>query len=137
MAPLRPVSPSPEHPGRATGTRGEELAAAHLERLGMGVIARNVRIGPGEIDLIAFDGSTLVFVEVKASRTSSARQGPRAAPLERLGIQQRRRLRRLAVRWLAETPQRPRARTIRFDAIGVLLDGDGRLARLDHVEGAW
>ena len=131
-------TPSPgEHPGNAIGARGEDLAAAHLERLGLRIIARNVRVAAGEIDLIAFDGSTLVFAEVKSARIRAATPGPAAAPLARLGTAQRRRLRRLAVRWLAETPDRPRARTIRFDAIGVLMDRRGALARLDHLEGAW
>jgi putative endonuclease len=137
MARVPPISPSVQRPGRATGARGEELAAAHLERLGFRVIARNVHVGAGEIDLIAFDGRTLVFVEVKSSRARPGAAEPRAAPLERLGIPQRMRLRRLAARWLAQAPERPRAQTIRFDAIGVLLDSDGRLGRLDHLEGAW
>jgi putative endonuclease len=133
--------PSSDHrpcrrPAGAIGARGEELAAAHLERLGLRVIARNVRIGAGEIDLIAFDGATLVFAEVKATRIRAGVGAP-GEPLERLLPAQRLRLRRLAVRWLAETPARPRARTIRFDAIGVLLDPRGALLRLDHVEGAW
>jgi hypothetical protein len=52
---------------RALGRRGEELAAAHFERLGFSVIGRNVRTRYGEIDLIAFDGRVLAFVEVVAN----------------------------------------------------------------------
>jgi putative endonuclease len=124
-------------PGPAIGARGEQLAAAHLERLGLRVIARNVRLAPGEIDLIAVGGGTLVFVEVKSARSPAAGRAKGAATLERLSPAQRRRLRRTAVRWLAETGARPRARTIRFDAIGVLLDRDGALVALDHLEGAF
>jgi len=102
----------------------------------MRVIARNVRLGAGEIDLIAHGGHTLVFAEVKTALVRPAAVRP-TAPLERLGAAQRRRLRRLAARWLAECPGRPRARTIRFDAIGVLVDGAGRLLALEHLEGAW
>jgi putative endonuclease len=132
-----PRAASVGHPAHRIGARGEELAAAHLERLGLRVIARNVRLGAGEIDVIAFGGSTLVFAEVKTARSRSGARTPATAPLERLGAPQRVRLRRLAARWLAEAADRPRARTIRFDAIGVLIDGDGRLLRLDHLEGAW
>jgi putative endonuclease len=132
----RPASTPRERPANAIGARGEDLAATHLERLGLRVIARNVHVAAGEIDLIAFDGDTLVFVEVKSSCSSPGR-GSTGVPLARLGTAQRRRLRGLAVRWLAETPQRPGARTIRFDAIGVLMDRRGALTRLDHVEGAW
>jgi putative endonuclease len=131
------ADPHRERPGYRIGRRGEELAAAHLERLGLRVIARNVRIGAGEIDLIACDGSTLVFAEVKTARATPAAGGRPGSPLERLGTPQRRRLRRLAVRWLAQAPARPRTQTIRFDAIGVLIDGRGQLVRLEHLEGAW
>ncbi len=84
----------------------------HLERLGLRVLARNVRLGPGEIDLIAFDGATLVFAEVKTARTRAGTGPSGATPLERLRPAQRLRLRRLAVRWLAEAPARPSARSI-------------------------
>jgi len=127
-----------EAPGRV-GRLGERLAAAHLERLGYALLERNVRIGHGEIDLIVSDEQALVFVEVKSRRVSSA-AGPLGLehePLLALRARQRVRVRRLAAAWLRERRERPRAATIRFDAIGVVLDGEDRLLRLDHVEGAW
>ena len=51
----------PKDPRHALGRLGEQLAAAHLERLGFAILARNARTRYGEIDLIAFDGHTLVF----------------------------------------------------------------------------
>jgi putative endonuclease len=127
-------------PRRALGRRGEQLAAQHLQRLGFVPIARNQRTRYGEIDLIAFDGRTLVFAEVKTRRASAGQRGPRPhqQPLAGLRPRQRARLRRLATAWLADAEQaRPTARTIRFDAIGVTLDRRCRLLRLDHLEGAW
>jgi len=55
-------------PDQATGRRGEDLAHRYLERRGMTVVARNWRpsVGQGEIDLVAWEGDRLVFVEVKA-----------------------------------------------------------------------
>src|SRR4051812_21291586 len=50
------------------GDRGERVAARHLRRQGLGIILRGYRTPLGEIDLIARDGPTLVFVEVKARR---------------------------------------------------------------------
>ncbi|MDR2028361.1 MAG: YraN family protein [Treponema sp.] len=47
------------------GREGEKQAAAVLEGAGMRIIARNVRSGRGEIDIVALDGDTIVFVEVK------------------------------------------------------------------------
>ena len=52
------------------GTNGEDLAVAELERLGYAILARRYRTNHGEIDIIARDGDTLVFVEVKV-RTSA------------------------------------------------------------------
>jgi putative endonuclease len=125
---------------RSLGRLGEQLAAAHLQRLGFSVVARNVRTRHGEIDLIAFDGATLLFAEVKTRRLNR----PGAAgqleqdPLAALGPRQRARLRRLAVAWLSnEGTARPTARTIRFDAVGVIVDATDRLVRLDHLEAAW
>jgi putative endonuclease len=132
--------PSEADGRRALGRLGEEIAAAHLRGLGFTVLERNVRTGAGEIDLIAFDGLTLVFAEVKTRCIRAGQQLIRAdqEPLCGLGGRQRARLRRLAAAWLRENKQsRPSARDIRFDAVGVILDGSGVLRRLDHVEGAW
>jgi putative endonuclease len=129
---------------RVLGTRGEQLAAEHLERLGLRVLARNVRTRHGEIDLIASNGHSLVFAEVKTRQLRRRAPAPALAqdPLASLRARQRLRLRRLAVAWLAAqrsggSGAAPFAHTIRFDAIGVLLDDEGALLRLDHLEGAW
>jgi putative endonuclease len=127
-------------PRHALGRLGEELAVAHLQRLGFALLGCNERTRYGEIDLIAFDRRTLVFAEVKTRRLSARVRSPRPdqQPLVWLRPRQRIRLRRLAAAWLADKQHvRPRAHTIRFDAIGVTLDGRDRLLRLDHIEGAW
>jgi len=139
--PSHPGAPR-EDPRHALGRLGEQLAAAHLERLGCAILARNVRTRHGEIDLIAFDGHTkaLVFVEVKTRRVRSCagRVRPEQEPLPWLRPRQRARLRRLALAWLCETSgERPSGGSIRFDAVGVIVDGAWRLLHLDHVEGAW
>jgi putative endonuclease len=126
-------------PRRRLGRIGEDIAAAHLQRRGLAILARNVRTRDGEIDMIAFANGTLVFVEVKTrrARRASVAGDELHAPLAGLGLAQRRRLRRLASAWLASGETRPAARTIRFDAIGVTLDERGRLRSLEHLEGAW
>ena len=50
---------------KALGKKGEDQAAAALEASGMTIVARNVRSKQGEVDIIALDGETIVFVEVK------------------------------------------------------------------------
>ena len=149
MCPQGPQKPSSSRAGgeqrgadprHALGRLGEDLAATHLERRGFAIVDRNARTRYGEIDLIAFDGRTLVFVEVKTRRVDRRTRPPRAdqQPLVWLRPRQRLRLRKLATAWLAEQKHiRPTAHTIRFDAIGVTLDSRDRLLRLDHVEGAW
>jgi putative endonuclease len=136
-----PSRPTHEDPRRALGRLGEELAVAHLQRLGFALLERNARTRHGEIDVIAFDGHTLIFVEVKTRRITAGprrRTGPDEQPLAGLRPRQRARLRRLATAWLYdETHVRPTAHTIRFDAIGVTVDATGALIRLDHIEGAW
>jgi putative endonuclease len=125
---------------RALGRSGEELAVHHLRGLGFVALARNVRTARGEIDVIARRGSLLIFVEVKTRRIGAHQRAPREdqRPLGGLGTRQRVRLRGLATAWLAENrTQPPTPRTIRFDAIGVVLDTSGRLRRLEHIESAW
>ncbi len=114
------------------GRAGERIALEHLERLGYRVVARNHRTRLGEIDLVVGIGPTLVFVEVKTRRSQRS-----SAPWDSLDERKRRQVRRLAAAFLNERPQRPSPRELRFDAIGILLDCQGRLLRLDHIENAF
>ena len=98
---------------RVLGISGEDAAAAWYEAQGYEVVERNWRCRDGELDLIVRNGRTFVFCEVK-SRTST-RFG---APVEAITRQKQARLRRLAARWLEESPIR--AREIRFDVASVL-----------------
>lgn len=109
-----------------------------MTRLGFVTLARNVRTRHGEIDLIVFDGRVLVFAEIKTRRARGRRVRRDQEPLPWLRPRQRARLRRLAVAWLSdERNARPSAHTIRFDAVGVVVDDRDLLLRLDHVEAAW
>jgi putative endonuclease len=115
------------------GRIGEDLALAHLERLGFKLVARNHRTRYGELDLVVFDGTTLVFAEVKTRRANRAGRGPWEALHER----KRKQVRRMAAAFLIEPGDRPRSADLRFDAVGVIIDGQGRLVRLDHLEAAF
>lgn len=64
----RSGTPGGGDPRTALGGHGERLAADYLERVGMMIVERNYRCRAGEIDLIALDAETLVFVEVKLRR---------------------------------------------------------------------
>jgi len=117
-------------PRHVLGRLGERLAAEHLERRGCAIVGRNHRTRYGEIDLIAMDGDVLVFVEVKTRRG-------RGSPWDALHDAKRAQVRRMARAYLTEVPDRPRAAGLRFDAIGIQIDGRGRLTSLSHLEGAF
>lgn len=101
-------------PVNQRGERGETLAAEMLRREGLVVLARNYRCRFGEIDIIARDGTTIVFVEVR-SRADDAFGGAAAS----IGSVKRARLLKAARHYLATLPSTPQCR---FDA--VLLNGD-------------
>ena len=113
------------------GRTGEDLALAHLERLGFDLVTRNHRTRFGELDLVVFDGTTLVFCEVKTRRAGSG------SPWDALGEAKQQQVRRMASAYLSDVSDRPFGAELRFDAIGVVIDARGRLVRLDHLEGAF
>ena len=114
---------------RAVGAYGERLAERHLCEQGLVVLARNWRCAEGEVDLILRDGPDVVFCEVKT------RRGDRfGTPAEAIGPAKVRRLRRLAVRWLEQSPVRPRE--VRFDVVAVLPQPRGATV-VEHVRAAF
>ncbi|HEY0392679.1 MAG TPA: YraN family protein [Solirubrobacterales bacterium] len=117
------------------GRAAEDLAAAQLVGSGWQIVERNARTRFGELDIVALDGHTLVFVEVKAGREHAA-FGPER-PI--LGVDRRKqqRVRRLATAWMGERRDAPHYTEIRFDAIGVTFDNAGRLVDLEHIKGAF
>ena len=98
-----------------SGRLGEDLASLLLEENLLRMLERNVRYPDGEIDIVALDGATTVFVEVKRRRDSAL-----GAPAEAVTVLKRRRVVRAARRWLAAHPAR--GRSVRFDVVAV--EGD-------------
>jgi putative endonuclease len=117
------------------GRAAEDLVAARLGQLGWEIVERNARTRYGELDIVALDGRTLAFVEVKAGRAGSS-FGPERPVL---GVDRRKqlRIRRLATAWMSERRGAPRYSEIRFDAVGVTFDRAGRLLDVEHIEGAF
>jgi putative endonuclease len=116
------------------GRRAEDLVATGLERGGWRIIGRNVRLPSGELDIVAVDGSTLVFVEVKAGRAGST-VGP-DHPAHSVGRRKQLKLRRLAREWIAERRGPSGVAGYRFDVVGVRFGADG-LADVDHIRQAF
>jgi putative endonuclease len=80
---------------RTLGDRGERLVERYLRRQGMTIVGRQVRLGGGELDLVAVDGRTIVFVEVKTRQSDAA-----GHPLEAVSAEKQRRLTRAALTYL-------------------------------------
>jgi putative endonuclease len=103
----------PRDPRHRFGAFGEEKAAEYLRRRGFEILARNVRTAYGEMDIVAMDGETVVFIEVKSRRGSGG--------LEAVDARKRKRLSRLALAFLARAGWLDRA--ARFDVVAVASDG--------------
>jgi putative endonuclease len=116
------------------GRAAEQLVATRLERCGWRIVGRNVRLPSGELDIVALDGESLVFVEVKAGRADAA-LGPER-PAHAVGRRKQLKLRRLAREWIAERRGPSGVAGYRFDVVGVSFGHDGR-ADVDHIRAAF
>jgi putative endonuclease len=117
------------------GRTAEDLVAARLIAADWEILERNARTRYGELDIVALDRRTLVFVEVKAGRDDSA-YGPER-PVLGVDWRKQRRIRRLATAWLGERRDLPYYAEIRFDAVGVSFNRSGRATEVEHIEGAF
>lgn len=116
--------------GNALGRQGEDLAAAHLESLGLVVLARNWRCSEGELDIIATDALRhLVICEVKTRSGDGY-----GTPAEAVTQGKRRKLRGLAV--VFQGSWHVRFVSVRFDVIGVMVR-PGEKPELTHIEAAF
>ena len=111
----------------ALGQYGERVAVRHLVEAGLSILDRNWRCELGEIDIVARDGDTLVVCEVKTRSGLGF-----GSPLEGVTPRKAARLRRLAGRWLEESPVHPS--DVRIDLVGVLRPRRGP-AQVEHVRG--
>jgi putative endonuclease len=120
---------------RRTGQIAEDFVAARLAAKGWEIIERNARTRYGELDIVAREGRTLVFLEVKAARAGT-QFGPER-PILSVDFRKQRRVRRLATTWMSERRDLPPYAEIRFDAVGVTLDRNDRIVNVDYVPGAF
>jgi putative endonuclease len=110
--------------------RGEQAAARHLKRLGYHIIARRDRSPLGEIDLVAVDGRTVVFVEVKTRDSAAA-----GHPSEAVDAAKQRRLTRLALGYLKR--RRLLECPARFDVVAVTWPAGERRPTIEHFKNAF
>lgn len=111
------------------GSQGEELAVTFLEKQGYALLERNYRCKGGEVDIIARDAKTVVFVEVKTRRTSSY-----GVPQLAVTPFKQRQIMKAALTWLAS--HRKLEAPARFDVIAITIQGD-REPVFDHIKNAF
>jgi putative endonuclease len=112
------------------GQRGEVEAARYLRRLGYKIVARGSRSPLGELDLVAVDGQTVVFVEVKTRESSSG-----GHPAEAVNADKQQRLTRLGLSFLKhhgllDYPAR-------FDVVAITWPADARRPTIEHIANAF
>jgi putative endonuclease len=116
LAPTRPVATS-QH--CTLGKTGEDLACDALRERGYAILDRRYRTRGGELDVVARDGRTLVFVEVKTRRSSRF-----GTPLDAITRTKRRQIVAMAADYLAR--RRAPSGPCRFDVVAVSFDDAGR-----------
>ncbi|GAC1470992.1 MAG: YraN family protein [Isosphaeraceae bacterium] len=112
---------------RVLGDKGERLAADFLRRRGFRVITRGYRTARGEIDLIARDRDTLVFIEVKTRR--------RGQPTEAVTPEKQRRLTLAALSFLHrfDLPEQ----RCRFDVVAIVWPEENHPPSIEHILNAF
>ncbi len=112
----------------ALGSWGEAAAADYLRGRGMKILERNLRTPLGELDLVARQGKTLVFVEVKTRRGSAF-----GTPQEAVGPRKQRQILKAAQWYLAQG--KGRGLQPRFDVVAILLAAGG--VTVEHIPDAF
>lgn len=112
------------------GDLGERLAARHLKRLGLRIVARQYRTRRGEIDLIARDGSQIVFVEVKSRRANQP-----GHPTDAITPAKQKKLTELALAYLKQ--HRLLEHRARFDVVAVTIANPVEQSRIEHFPDAF
>jgi len=115
---------------RSLGERGERAAARYLRRRGYKIVGRHERGRLGELDLVAVDGRTVVFVEVKTRRSCDA-----GHPAEAVGPEKQARLTRLALAYLKR--HNLLDCSARFDVVAVLWPDSAKRPTVEHFVNAF
>ncbi len=108
------------------GKYGEDLAAAYLKKKGFLIIVRNYRQKTGEVDIIANDGETLVFIEVKTRSSLLFGQ-----PFEAVTPAKQKQLNRIALEYI--TRNKIKAQAARFDVISILIEKN-KQPKINHLQ---
>lgn len=112
---------------RELGALGEQAATDYLIKNGYVILSRNWRGKRVELDIVALDGSTLVFCEVKTRRSNA-----RGLPAESVTPAKFENIRSAALMWIGA--HKPHSSGLRFDVVSVMWT-NGHVASLSHLKG--
>lgn len=115
---------------KTLGQRGEDYAARYLKRLGYHIVGRQVDLRVGELDIVAVDGRTVVFVEVKTRSSDAA-----GSPLEAVDDRRQERLTRAALAYLKSHGLLEHS--ARFDVIALTWPDGARAPTVEHIQNAF
>jgi putative endonuclease len=115
---------------KSLGQRGEDAAARYLKRKGYHLLARGHDSPLGELDLIAVDGRTIVFVEVKTRASTDA-----GHPVEAIDSRKERRMTQAALAYLKAQGLLKYA--ARFDVVAITWPEKSRRPRIEHYPNAF
>jgi len=110
------------------GSEGEDLAVRFLQKKGYRIVARNYKTPVGEIDIIARDGDTIVFIEVKTRTDISF-----GYPFEAVNKRKRQKLKNLALLYLK---RQGKEFPVRFDVLSIFCMGNGK-KDIEHIKDAF
>ncbi|HEX3727429.1 MAG TPA: YraN family protein [Pirellulales bacterium] len=115
---------------RSLGQRGERAAERFVRKMGYQIVGRRQRGRLGELDLVAVDGRTVVFIEVKTRRSHHA-----GHPAEAVGPDKQKRLTRLALAYLKRHDLLEHR--ARFDVLGITWPDDAAKPTIEHFKNAF
>jgi putative endonuclease len=117
-------------PPRPLGDRGEGFAVRYLKHLGYHIVGRQVDLRVGELDIVAVDGRTVVFVEVKTRRSTDA-----GTPTEAIDEHREERMTRAALAYLKAHGLLEYS--ARFDVIALTWPESARRPEVEHIQNAF
>lgn len=119
----------PNQHNRTLGAQGEEIAVAYLKKQRYAILDRNFRFPGGEVDIVARDGKTLVFVEVKARRTEAF-----GSPQQAVTASKQRQISKAALAWLSA--RKLHDSPARFDVVAIIIP-DHAPPSVEHIKNAF
>jgi len=117
-------------PKKSLGVRGEEAAASFLKHRGYHILARSLDSPLGELDIVAVDGRTVVFVEVKTRRSDDA-----GRPEDAIDLRKEQRMTQAALAYLKSN--RLLNYSARFDVVAIMWPDGARKPTIEHYKNAF